>query len=94
MITVVLPSLLLVAITLRMISQELELAQNRIADEHRRLAGEINQHLLFRYSIRIRQIKGSKDLFMCFGFELFCPEHIGIADVEAAYSDGYSGNQV
>jgi len=48
LLAVILPSLVLVVFTLRMISQEKELAQKRAVDERRRLAGEIGQHLLVR----------------------------------------------
>jgi tetratricopeptide (TPR) repeat protein len=48
LLAVILPSLVLVVFTLRMISQEKELAQKREVDERRRLAGEIGQHLLVR----------------------------------------------
>jgi signal transduction histidine kinase len=48
LLAVILPSLVLVVFTLRMISQEKELAQKRAVDERHRLAGEIGQHLLVR----------------------------------------------
>lgn len=48
LVAVVLPSLVLVIFTLRMISQERELAQKRASEERRRLAREIDQHLLVR----------------------------------------------
>lgn len=48
LLAVILPSLVLVVFTLRMISQERELAQKRMVDERRRLASEIGQHLLVR----------------------------------------------
>jgi len=53
LLAVILPSLVLVVFTLRMISQERELAQKRMADERRRLASEIGQHLL----VRLEKIK-------------------------------------
>ncbi len=53
LLAVVLPSLVLVVFALRMISQEKELAQKRLKDEHRRLAREIGQHLL----VRLERIK-------------------------------------
>jgi len=52
-LAVILPSLVLVVFTLRMISQEKELAQKRAVDERRRLASEIGQHLL----VRLEKIK-------------------------------------
>jgi len=48
LLAVILPSLVLVVFTLRMISQERELAQKRAVDERRRLASEVGQHLLVR----------------------------------------------
>ena len=48
LLAVILPSLVLVVFTLRMISQEKELSQKRAVDERHRLAGEIGQHLLVR----------------------------------------------
>jgi len=53
LLAVILPSLVLVVFTLRMISQEKELAQKRAVDERRRLASEIGQHLL----VRLEKIK-------------------------------------
>ncbi|MFQ5929815.1 MAG: hypothetical protein ACE5MK_08945 [Acidobacteriota bacterium] len=53
LIAVVLPSLALVALTLRMIGQERELAEKRRAEERRRLASEIGQQLL----VRLEKIK-------------------------------------
>ena len=48
LLAVILPSLVLVVFTLRMISQEKELTQKRAVDERHHLAGEIGQHLLVR----------------------------------------------
>jgi signal transduction histidine kinase len=53
LVAVILPSLVLVAFTLRMISQERELAQKRAMDERRQIAVEIGQHLL----VRLEKIK-------------------------------------
>lgn len=53
LLAVLLPSLVLIVITVRLISQERELSQKRIADEHRRLARDIGQHLL----VRLEKIK-------------------------------------
>jgi signal transduction histidine kinase len=53
LLAVILPSLVLVVFALRMISQEHELAQKRMKDERRRLAGEIGHHLL----VRLEKIK-------------------------------------
>lgn len=53
LLAVILPSLVLVIFTLRMISQERELAQKRMKDERLRTAREIGQHLL----VRLEKIK-------------------------------------
>jgi signal transduction histidine kinase len=53
LVAVILPSLVLVVFTLRMISQDRELAQKRMIDERRRVARELGQHLL----VRIEKIK-------------------------------------
>jgi len=53
LLAVILPSLVLVVFTLRMISQERELAQKRMVDERRRMGSEIGQHLL----VRLEKIK-------------------------------------
>ena len=53
LLAVILPSLVLVVFTLRMMSQEQELSQKRIEDERRRTAREIGQHLL----VRLEKIK-------------------------------------
>jgi len=50
---VILPSLVLVILTLRMISQERELAQKRAVEDRRRMAAEIGQRLL----VRLEKIK-------------------------------------
>ncbi len=56
LLAVILPSLVLVIFALRMISQERELAQKRMKDERRRMAGEIGQHLLVRLEkIRLQE---------------------------------------
>lgn len=57
LIAVIFPSLVLVALTLRMMGQERELAGKRWADERRRLAGEIGQQLLVRLEkIKLREV--------------------------------------
>lgn len=48
LIAVLLPSVVLVFLTIRMIGQERELAQKRTADEKVRMARDIGQHLLVR----------------------------------------------
>jgi len=59
LLTVLLPSLVLVALTLRIVTQERELAQKRIADEHQRVAREIGQALLARLEkIRFQEAAG------------------------------------
>jgi signal transduction histidine kinase len=62
LIAVILPSLILVVFTLRMISQERELSQKRIADERGRLSSEIGQHLLVRLEkIKLQEIGSAAD---------------------------------
>ncbi|MBN2409568.1 MAG: hypothetical protein JXE07_07500 [Candidatus Aminicenantes bacterium] len=48
LLTVILPSLVLVAFTLRMINQERELAQKRVTEERRRLGRKFGERLLLR----------------------------------------------
>ena len=55
-VAVVLPCLLLVALSLRMIGQEQELAEKRAAEDRQRLASEIRQELLSR----LERIKGQE----------------------------------
>ena len=56
LIAVLLPSLVLVVLTVRMISQEKELTQKRITDERRRVAREIGQYFLVRLeSIKLQE---------------------------------------
>ena len=56
LLTVLLPSLVLVALTLRIVTQERELAQKRIADDRRRIAREIGQAMLARLEkIRLQE---------------------------------------
>jgi signal transduction histidine kinase/tetratricopeptide (TPR) repeat protein len=52
---VLLPVIVLVALTLRIVKQERELTQKRIADEHRRVAAEIGQDLASRLDKVVRQ---------------------------------------
>ena len=59
LVAVILPSLVLIAFTSRMISQERELAQKRMIDEHRRVAREFGQHLLVRMEKIILQEAGA-----------------------------------
>ncbi len=56
LITVFLPSLVLIVLTVRMIGQEKELEQKRITEERRRVAREIGQHFLVRLeSIKLQE---------------------------------------
>ncbi|MGB8959727.1 MAG: HAMP domain-containing sensor histidine kinase [Candidatus Aminicenantales bacterium] len=48
LVAVLLPVIVLVALTLRMVTQERELALKRVADEHRRMAAEIGRDLTSR----------------------------------------------
>ena len=51
------PSLVLVALSLRMISQERELAEKRLAEEQRRQVSEIRQELLARLErIKLQEV--------------------------------------
>jgi len=62
LIAVVLPSIILVVFTLRMISQERELSQKRLADERRRLSSEIGQYLLVRLEkIKLQEVGSAAD---------------------------------
>jgi signal transduction histidine kinase len=61
-----LPSLILIFLTLRMIGQEKELAQKRIVEERRRIANEIGQHLLVRLeNIKLQEtaVAANRDSF-------------------------------
>lgn len=59
LVAVLLPSLVLVALTLRIVTQERELAQKRIADEHQRIAREIGQAVSTRLEkIRFQEAAG------------------------------------
>jgi len=51
LIAVLLPSIVLVFLTIRMIGQERELAQKRMVDEQHRMARDIGQHLLDKLEI-------------------------------------------
>jgi len=57
LVTVLLPSLVLIGLTVRMIGQEKELAQKRLTEERRRVAREIGQHFLARLeSIKLQEV--------------------------------------
>jgi signal transduction histidine kinase len=57
LLAVILPSLVLVAFTLRMIKQEKELAQKRVTEERRRIGREFGERLLLRLEkIKIQEI--------------------------------------
>lgn len=63
LVTVLLPSLVLIGLTVRMIGQEKELAQKRMAEERRRVAREIGQHLLMRLeSIKLQEASSASEL--------------------------------
>jgi len=60
LVAVLLPSVVLVALTLRIVTQERELAQKRIADEQRRITRETGQALLARLEkIRLQEAAAS-----------------------------------
>ncbi|MGB7294908.1 MAG: HAMP domain-containing sensor histidine kinase [Candidatus Aminicenantales bacterium] len=57
LLAVILPSLVLVAFTLRMINQERELAQKRVTEERRRLGREFGERLLLRLEkIKLQEV--------------------------------------
>lgn len=57
LLAVILPSLVLIAFTLRMISQEKELAQKRVTEERRRLGREFGERLLLRLErIKLQEV--------------------------------------
>jgi signal transduction histidine kinase len=59
-IAVMLPSLILIFLTIRMINQEKELSQKRMVEERRRIANEIGQHLLVRLeNIKLQETAAS-----------------------------------
>ncbi len=55
LIAVLLPTVVLVALTMRMIRQEKELTQKRVADEHRSMVREIGQDLAGRLESLVRR---------------------------------------
>jgi signal transduction histidine kinase len=59
---VLLPSLVLVVLTLRMVSQEKELAQKRALDEYRRMARDFGQAFLIRLeNIKLQEVAEASD---------------------------------
>ena len=52
-VAVILPSIVLAALSVRMIRQENELAENRLVEQRRRLASDLGQQLL----VRLERIK-------------------------------------
>jgi len=62
LVTVLLPSLVLIGLTVRMIRQEKELAQKRMTEERRRVALEIGQNFLVRLeSIKLQEVSALSD---------------------------------
>lgn len=62
LITVLLPSLVLIFLTVRMIGQEKELTQKRMTDERRRVSREIGQLLLVRLeNIKLQETSAASD---------------------------------
>jgi signal transduction histidine kinase len=58
LVAVIVPSVVLVALSLRMISQERELTEKRLLDEQHRRASEIRQELLTRLErIKLKQVR-------------------------------------
>ena len=57
LVAIVVPSLVLIAISLRMIGQERELSEKRVADDQRRLVSQIRQELLARLErIKLQEV--------------------------------------
>ena len=62
LVTVLLPSLVLIGLTVRMIGQEKELVQKRLIEERRRVAREIGQHFLMRLeSIKLQEASAATE---------------------------------
>jgi len=62
LLAVILPSLVLVVFTLRMMSQERELSRKRMEDERRHTAREIGQHLFVRLEkIKLQETSAASD---------------------------------
>jgi signal transduction histidine kinase len=62
LVTVLLPSLVLIGLTVRMIGQEKELVQKRMTEERRRVAREIGQNFLVRLeSIKLQELSALSD---------------------------------
>jgi len=62
LIAVLLPSIVLVFLTIRMIGQERELAQKRMVDEQHRMARDIGQHLLVKLeNIKLQERSAASD---------------------------------
>jgi len=84
LVTVILPSLVLVIFTLRMIDQERELVQKRTADEHRYKAQEIGQRLRVRLEkIKLQEMKALVDRIRFPGkFDYVNPEVVLLSEVK------------
>jgi signal transduction histidine kinase len=84
LIAVMLPSLVLIILTLRMISQEKELSQKRMADERQRMAREIGQHLFVRLeNIKMQETSvAANQKYMSAKIEYVNPEVVLIGFVE------------
>jgi signal transduction histidine kinase len=84
LVTVLLPSLVLIGLTVRMIGQEKELAQKRLAEERRRIAREIGQNFLMRLeSIKLQEVSAvSEHQLMPSGMDYLNPEVVLICPVE------------
>lgn len=84
LIAVMLPSLVLIILTLRMISQEKELSQKRMVDERHRMAREIGQHLLVRLeNIKMQETSvAANQKYMSAKIEYVNPEVVLIGFVE------------
>jgi signal transduction histidine kinase len=84
LVTVLLPSLVLIGLTVRMIGQEKELAQKRLTEERRRIAREIGQNFLVRLeSIKLQEVSAvSEHQLLSSGMDYMNPEVVLICPVE------------
>jgi len=84
LVTVLLPSLVLIGLTVRMIGQEKELAQKRLIEERRRVALEIGQHFLVRLeNIKLQEASAlSEQQLMPAEMNYVNPEVVFIAQVD------------
>jgi signal transduction histidine kinase len=88
LIAVLLPSIVLVFLTIRMIGQERELVQNRVSDEKIRMAHDIGQHLLVRLeNIKLQERSAVSD-------EDLLPAKISYVNTEVVFIGLVKGRQL